>query len=115
MENLNVGYGSVIINPEIGTPIFGYYVPRFVKGVLDDLTASALAIKLFAKTIVMVSIDNCGLDKSVVDSITDEVKKNTGIDTENILISCTHTHTAPYAQHSDMFVMDTEMIDIALF
>ena len=111
MENLNVGYGSVIINPEIGTPIFGYYVPRFVKGVLDDLTASALAIKLFAKTIVMVSIDNCGLDKSVVDRITDEVKKNTGIDTENILISCTHTHTAPYAQHSDMFVMDNEMID----
>ena len=111
MEKLNIGFGSVIINSEIGAPIYGYYVPRFVKGVLDDLTASALAIKLGGKTIVMVSIDNCGLIKSVVESIMDEVNKNTGIDTKNIIISCTHTHTAPYAQHGDMFVMDDEMID----
>ena len=111
MEKVNVGFGSVIINSENGAPIYGYYVPRFVKGVLDDLTASALAIELGGKTIIMVSIDNCGLIKSVVESITDEVHKHTGIDAENIIISCTHTHTAPFAQHSDMFVMDAEMID----
>lgn len=111
MSKLSIGYGSVVVNSEMGAPLFGYYVPRFAKGVLDDLTASAIAMNCGEKTVLMISVDNCGLVKNVVERITDAVKQSTGLPSDNIIISCTHTHTAPYAQHGDMFVMDGEIVE----
>ena len=67
MSKFKVGFGSVCINPEMGAPLFGYYVPRFAKGILDDLTASAIAVGCGENTVFMVSVDNCGLNKSVVE------------------------------------------------
>jgi len=111
MSKLRVGFGSTIINPELGAPIFGYYVPRFAKGILDDLHAAAIAFEFGTEIIVMVSVDNGGLVKSTVEEITREIERAVGISGEKIIISSTHTHTAPFAQHSDMFVMDCQAVD----
>ena len=58
-----VGYSSININPDLGIAINGYYIPRFAKGFLDDLTASALALSLGETKSLLISIDNLGLDK----------------------------------------------------
>ena len=39
MNNLYAGYASEIINSKLGVGIAGYYVPRFVKGILDDFVS----------------------------------------------------------------------------
>ena len=39
-----VGYAEVNINPPLGIGMHGYYVPRYAKGFIDDLTASAIAL-----------------------------------------------------------------------
>ena len=44
MSNFQVGYAQVNINPPLGIGIEGYFIPRFAKGFLDDLQASALAL-----------------------------------------------------------------------
>ena len=110
MSKLKVGFGSVVINPEMGAPLFGYYVPRFAKGILDDLTASALALKVDNKTVVMISVDNCGLNRAFVERASEEIFKNTGISKNNLFISSTHTHTAPFAQMGDAFEMDEAVV-----
>jgi len=106
MEKLKVGYGSVVINPEMGAPIFGYYVPRYVKGYLDDLTVSVLAVNCNDTTVLMISVDNLGIEQHVIDGIAKEIAATTGITASNVYISATHTHTGPFAHMFDMFPID---------
>ena len=48
MENtcaLRCGFGRKEITPPLGTPLVGYYKPRFAKGVIDPLYARAAAFE----------------------------------------------------------------------
>ena len=110
MGNLKVGFAEVVINPKMGVPLFGYYVPRFAKGVLDDLKASALALNV-GETVIMISIDNCGIMKTVMEKMLDAVSAATAVDRDNLFIGCTHTHTAPFAQVGDAFSMDEKAVE----
>ena len=39
MNTLKVGYAGVNINPPLGCGVYGYFIPRFAKGFLDELEA----------------------------------------------------------------------------
>lgn len=106
MSNFKVGFAEVNINPPLGIGVSGYYVPRYAKGFLDDLHATALALSVGRKKIIMISIDNCGIGKPIMDSFAKEIKKATGISTSNVFIACTHTHTGPVTVASSAFKVD---------
>ena len=110
MNDFKVGFASANINPELGMPVAGYFVPRYAKGFLDDLTTSVLALSCKDTTVLMISTDTCEMERSVVEDIAHEVSKATGIAEDNLFISSTHTHTSPVTQWSDMFPMDPEQI-----
>ena len=57
MNAFQVGYANVNINPPLGIGMAGYYIPRYAKGFLDDLEASALALSLEGKTVLLISVD----------------------------------------------------------
>ena len=59
MNGFQAGYASVNINPPLGIGMMGYYIPRYAKGFLDDLEASALALTLGAQTVLLISVDTC--------------------------------------------------------
>ena len=40
---MKTGFSKKCITPPIGSPIVGYYKPRFTKGVVDDLYVRAVA------------------------------------------------------------------------
>ena len=44
MSNFKVGFASVNVTPPLGIGVSGYYVPRFAKGVLDELEVQALVL-----------------------------------------------------------------------
>lgn len=92
---IEVGYDSRVINSEKGVAIEGYYVPRFVKGQLDDLLVCALAIKDDKKTVIFLSYDNCMCKKPANDKIKEIVSKELNIPLEHVFVSVTHSHTAP--------------------
>lgn len=110
MAQLKVGYASVNVNPSLGIAINGYYVPRFAKGFLDDITASALTFSLGKKKIVIINIDNCGLDNEHVELVSELIEKKTGINAGDVFISSTHSHTCPLTSIGDAFVYDHEPV-----
>ncbi len=109
MNELYAGFATVNIDPPLGIPVAGYYVPRFAKGFLDHLEASALTLKLGESTVVIVSVDHCGLTKEEVRTASELIEQRCGIPRESVLITSTHTHTAPITDKYNFFCADTSV------
>ena len=97
MNNLKVGFSRIDITPELGIDIAGYYVKRIADGVLDRLCANAVAFECGGEKVVMIALDNLGVNQDISKKYREKIAKETGICESGIFISCTHTHTAPAA------------------
>ena len=91
MNKFQVGYAQVNINPPLGIGVDGYYIPRFAKGFLDDLEASALALSYAGKKIVMISVDCCLMGSELTKKYLAAIEQATNLLKENIFITATHT------------------------
>ena len=111
MGDFRVGYAKVNVNPMLGIAIEGYYVPRFAKGFLDDLEAAALALECGGKTLLMISVDVCGIEKGLSMRYRRGIAEATGLPWENVFLSATHTHTGPALAHLDAFEADDGPIE----
>ena len=90
-----LGTAAVKITPPQGTPMAGYYHLRESTGVLDDLYAKAAVMDDGRTRTVMVVCDLIGLPRGVVVEARRLIAEKTGIPADNVMISATHTHTAP--------------------
>jgi len=64
----------------------------------DPLAARALVLSESKKTIAILIVDSCMFPRTLCDKIKRIASKATGIPTDRILISATHTHSAPAAE-----------------
>ena len=98
---LSYGWASQSITPDKPVAIAGQYNTRISGKVNDQLTATALAIETRDKDgvidqAVMVSCDLAGIRRKTQDKVRELVEKRApDLDVKKILISATHTHTAP--------------------
>ncbi len=92
---MKIGFSKVCINPPYGTPIVGYYEPRFTKGILDDLYVRATAFDDGENRAVVIAVDLCLFAQKYFDDLKVAVSEATGIDENAIFINCSHTHTGP--------------------
>ena len=78
-------------------PVFvnGGMFSRTVDKIHTRVHARALALADGETTVVIVVADSCILPRDLLDAIKTEASKRTGIPPERMLISATHTHTAP--------------------
>ena len=111
MSIFKVGFARVNINPMLGIAIEGYYVPRFARGILDDLESSALALALGERRILMISVDCCGIEAKLSRHYREAIAAATGVAWEDIFLSATHTHTGPALTHLDTFEADDAPIE----
>ncbi len=95
MNKLQAGFSKLNINPPIGTPINGYFIPRHVEGFLDDIEVCALALKVENTTIVMLSVDICILGTKLALSLRESIAESIGLPVDAVWLHTTHTHTAP--------------------
>ncbi len=87
---------QVDITPREPSFLFGYpHVPRVSTGVHDPLYAAALCMDDGARTIVLIAVDVLMLAPEVVARCRDAITAATGIAADHVLISTTHTHSAP--------------------
>lgn len=101
MKNtLQAGFARININPPLGIGIVGYFIPRFAKGFLDDLEASAMVLSFQDTKVALISVDCCYFVQPLVEECLDAISRATGIPAENIFLSATHTHTGPIMQAS---------------
>ena len=110
MSDFQAGYAQVNINPPMGIAVCGYYIPRFAKGFLDDLEASAMVLSYAGKQIAIISVDCCFINNELTEKYITDIEKATGLSKENIFMSATHTHTGACLESSDMFDADAEII-----
>ena len=92
---IRLGAAVVKITPPLGTPLAGYYSVRGSEGVLDDICARAVVLDDGKTQAAMVTCDLIGLSRSVVLEARRIITEKTGIPALNVMISATHTHTAP--------------------
>lgn len=95
MSKVKAGFARVCSTPPLGTPMAGYFEPRYAKGVLDDLFVNAVAFEQGEKRCVVISVDLCGLMNEYVHNYRKIVADYCGIPFEAVIISCTHSHTGP--------------------
>lgn len=94
--SLLAGVGVRDISPTLPMFLFGYpHVPRMSTGVHDPLLATALCLVDGEHAAMFVAVDILMLSHHVLGACRQAIAAATDIPTEAILISTTHTHSAP--------------------
>lgn len=92
---MKTGYSKICINPPYGAPICGYYEQRFVKKILDNLYARAVAFDDGATKAVVITLDLCEFAPKYYDAFRSAIVDATGVSRDAIHISLSHSHTSP--------------------
>ena len=93
---LRAGAAKVNITPPVGIPLSGYTARKDVsQGIHDELYAKALVLDNGERILAIITTGLLGFYEDFVDKIRGLIKERTGIDKDDILVSATHTHSAP--------------------
>jgi neutral ceramidase len=93
---LSAGAATRDISPRKPMFLFGYpHVPRTSTGLHDPLLATALYLNDGASAAIFVSVDVLMLSHTVLNACRGDIRDRTGVPESHILISTTHTHSAP--------------------
>ncbi|MDB5387870.1 MAG: Neutral ceramidase [Planctomycetaceae bacterium] len=92
---LKIGVAEVDITPPPGFPMAGYYHERLADGAIDPLKAKAIVFRDGQTEAALVVCDLIGIAVDLQRAIRQRASEKTGIPVSNIVISATHSHTAP--------------------
>jgi hypothetical protein len=96
---LQVGAASVDITPKKAVALWGQFGLRLSTKPSTPLTANVVALQSGSVSTTFVSLDLLQLPEVFVKAVRDAVaRKSSSIKVENILLTATHTHTAPVLQ-----------------
>ncbi len=92
---LRAGAYAMDITPtEFPISSAGSMTPRVAEQAHDPLHARCLVLDNGTTSIALVTCDSCMIPRSIYDAAKEHASKATGIPTDHILCSATHTHTA---------------------
>ncbi len=94
-EVLQVGVAEQDITPPTGFPMAGYYHERLAEGTLNPLKAKAIVFREGDTAAALVVCDLIGIGSDLSREIRKLAAAQTDIPESNIVISATHSHTAP--------------------
>jgi neutral ceramidase len=93
--SLQVGIAETDITPPNGFPMAGYYHERLAEGSSDPLKAKAIVFRDAQVEAALVVCDLIGIATDLSQGVRKRASEKTGIPVANIVISATHSHTAP--------------------
>ncbi len=95
---LKAGMSRVDITPPTGLELAGYpHYPRHNTGFHDPLYAACMYLNNGEQEVAMVTLDLLFFSKKHVATVRRLAQEKCGIDGKNIMISCSHTHSGPWA------------------
>ena len=94
-KKLYLGVARKDITPEIGCNLYGYQPDVYSESIHDNLTVTAYVFKFGEVSAVMISVTVGSVKTELSDEIRKEISKKYDIPFENIILSATHTHSAP--------------------
>ncbi len=93
---MKAGFCTADITPELGIYLTGYGRPeRLATNVHSPLLAAVMYLADGGNEAAVVSLDWCFVDEELVGEIRAGISAATGIPVKNLIVSCTHTHSAP--------------------
>ncbi|MCA9059020.1 MAG: neutral/alkaline non-lysosomal ceramidase N-terminal domain-containing protein [Planctomycetaceae bacterium] len=90
-----MGLAECEITPPEGFPMAGYYHERLAEGTIDPLKARAVVFRDGDQSAALVVCDLIGIATDLSREVRRQASANTGIPAEHIILSATHSHTAP--------------------
>jgi hypothetical protein len=109
------GAATSNITPFVGEPVVGGFSPFPALGVHDELHARCLVLDDGNTRLAIVVCDNLSIAREACDEAKRLAHKATGIPTERILISATHTHSSVSARGKSLLNPDAELSDYQQF
>lgn len=108
-KGLHAGFGQADITPEYGVPLGGYgnVESRLASGMIDKLYVSCLAFQDGEDVLLLYSFDAIRSMQNWTDELRARVSIATGVKQENIMVTSTHTHSAPELNYSGKEVAQT--------
>ena len=98
VRTLRVGAAAVDVNPAIfPVRVNGMVEERTATGAADTLMSRAIVLDDGKEQLAIVVVDNLMMPRSLLDDAKERAQLVTGIPTNRMLISATHTHSAPSA------------------
>ena len=95
-KQFRAGAFAVDVTPKkLPVVVNGGFFPRTIEKVLDPLHARCLVLDDGTERIAMIVVDNCKIPLSLADEIKRLIENETKIKRDRIMISATHTHSAP--------------------
>lgn len=88
---MKIAFDKVNISPDCPVRLSGFGKKRWADKIHDELFARLFLFQDEEKEILWIQMDLIGID----DFLFNLIQKATGIDKENCIISCTHTHSGP--------------------
>ena len=94
---MKFGFAKTDITPRVGVDLcgFGPFRNRVSVGVRDRLWARAMAVATDERTVVVVNCDLIGISLALTGRVRELVAQACGVPADNVLVSCTHTHSGP--------------------
>ena len=86
---LKAGAAKVDVTP------LGSELPKTYEGIHDRLYARAIVVDNGATTAALVTVDAGGLGEALWKSLTERIEKTLGIPASHVLLTATHSHSAP--------------------
>lgn len=97
---MKIGFAVRDITPETGIYLTGYGRPeRLATGVHSPLTATAMVLQEDSREAVIIGLDWCFVDWELTREIRKGIMDAAGIPEQNILLCCSHTHSAPHTTY----------------
>ena len=94
-KTLKAGAAQSNITPLLGISLAGSFNDRRAVDIMDDLHAKSLVLDDGETKVALVVCDLIVLEKEYVNQARQMIESRCGIPAENVMISCTHTHTGP--------------------
>ncbi len=92
---LRAGAATSNITPALGASINGQMYDRKATHIHDELFARSLVLDNGQTRVAFVVADSCMISREIFDSAKRIIEAETGLATDHILMSATHTHSAP--------------------
>jgi len=89
------GAATSNVSPWMGLSIAGHMQDRVVTNVHDQLHVRSLVLDDGATRLAFAVVDSCMVPKDIFDSAKQMIEDATGLPASHMLMSATHTHTAP--------------------
>lgn len=92
---IQVGMAEADITPPLKFPMAGYFHERLNEGTVDPLKAKAIVFRSDSQQAALVVCDLIGIAADFAKEVKTRASEQTGIPASHIIVSATHSHTAP--------------------